>query len=56
MKNVLGDALSSFRMLKVGGVMIFDDCWMRGVAKATAAFEEALGDYLEVLHRDEVGF
>ncbi|CAM9672474.1 unnamed protein product [Ectocarpus sp. 6 AP-2014] len=53
MKDVLGDALLSFRMLKVGGVMIFDDYWMRGVAQATAAFEEALVDYLEVLHRDE---
>ncbi|CAM9941060.1 unnamed protein product [Ectocarpus sp. 4 AP-2014] len=53
MKDVLGGALLSFRMLKVGGVMIFDDYWMRGVAQATAAFEEALGDYLEVLHRDE---
>ncbi|CAN0553174.1 unnamed protein product, partial [Ectocarpus sp. 8 AP-2014] len=33
MKDVLGDALLSFRMLKVGGVMIFDDYWMRGVAQ-----------------------
>ncbi|CAM9567726.1 unnamed protein product [Ectocarpus fasciculatus] len=53
MEDVLGDALLSFRLLKVGGVMIFDDYWMRGVAQGTAAFEEALGDNLEVLHRDE---
>lgn len=55
MKDVLGEALLSFRLLKIGGVMIFDDNWMRGVARATAAFEEALGDSLQVLHRDEVG-
>lgn len=54
MKDVLGEALLSFRLLKVGGVMVFDDNWMRGVARAAAAFEEALGDILQVLHRDEV--
>lgn len=55
MKDVLGDALLSFRLLTVGGVMIFDDYWMQGVARAAAAFEEALGDSLQVLHRDKVG-
>ncbi|CAM9226803.1 unnamed protein product [Pylaiella littoralis] len=52
MKDVLGDALLSFRLLKVGGIMMFDDYWMRGVARATVAFEEALGNSLTVLHRD----
>lgn len=54
MKDVLGDALLSFRLLKIGGVMMFDDYNMKGVARAAAAFEEALGDSLKVLHRDEV--
>ncbi|CAM9607497.1 unnamed protein product [Ectocarpus sp. 12 AP-2014] len=53
MKDVLGDALLSFWLLKVGGVMIFDDFWMEGVARATAAFEEALWDSLQVLHKDK---
>lgn len=56
MKDVLGDALLSFRLLKVGGVMMFDDYNMQGVARATAAFEEALGDSSKVLHRDKVGY
>lgn len=55
MKDVLGDALLAFRLLKVGGIMMFDDYWMQGVARATAAFEEALGDTLQVLFRDKVG-
>lgn len=55
MKDALGEALLSFRLLKAGGVMIFDDNWMRGVVRATAALEEAFGDLLQVLHRDEVG-
>ncbi|CAM9567785.1 unnamed protein product [Ectocarpus fasciculatus] len=52
MQDVLGDALLSFRLLKVGGIMIFDDFGMRGVARATAAFEEAFWDSLQVLHKD----
>ncbi|CAM9765162.1 unnamed protein product, partial [Ectocarpus fasciculatus] len=52
MKDALGDALLSFRLLKVGGIMIFDDFGMRGVARATAAFEEAFWDSLQVLHKD----
>lgn len=55
MKDVLENALLSFRLLTVGGVMIFENYWMQGVARATAAFEEALGDSLKVLHRDKVG-
>lgn len=54
MKDVLGDALLSFRLLKVGGIMMFDDYNMIGVARATAAFEEALGDLVKVLYSDEV--
>eukprot|EP00752_Nemacystus_decipiens_P004610 g4209.t1 len=53
MKDVLGDALLSFRLLKVGGIMMFDDYNKAGVERATAAFEEALGDTLKVLYRDE---
>lgn len=55
MNDVLGDALLSFRLLKVGGVMVFDDYWMKGVARATVSFEQALGDSLKVLHRDILG-
>lgn len=55
MKDVLGEGLLSFRLLKIGGIMIFDDNWMRRVTRATAAFEEALGGSLQVLLRDEVG-
>lgn len=55
MKDVLGDALLSLRLLKVGGIMIFDDYWMSGVARATAAFEEALGDSVQVMYREKVG-
>ena len=54
MKDVLGDALLSFRLLKVGGIMMFDDYNMKGVARATAAFEEAFGDLVKVLYSDEV--
>lgn len=54
MKDVLGDALLSFRLLKVGGTMLFDDYNKPGVARATAVFEEALGDSAKVLYRDEV--
>lgn len=54
MKDVLGDALLSFRLLKIGGIMMFDDYNMIGVARATAAFEEALGDSAKVLYREEV--
>lgn len=55
MKDVLGDALLSLRLLKVGGLMVFDDYWMDGVARATEVFEEAVGDSLQVVYRDEVG-
>lgn len=54
MKDLLGDALLSFRLLKVGGIMMFDDYWMGGVTRATAAFEEALGDSVQVLYREKV--
>lgn len=53
MKDVLGDALLlSFRLLKVGGAMMFDDYWMRGVARARVAFKRALRDSLKVLFRN----
>lgn len=55
MKDVLGDALLSFRLLKVGGIIIFDDYWVGGVARATAIFEEAVGGSAQVLYRDKVG-
>lgn len=55
MKDVLGDALLSFRLLKVGGIMMFDDFWMTGVARATATFEEATGSSAQALYRDKVG-
>ena len=54
MKDVLGDALLSFRLLKVEGVMMFDDYNFQGVARAATAFEQALGNSFNVLHRDEV--
>lgn len=54
MKDVLGDALLSLRLLKVGGVMIFDDYFMDDVARAAAAYEEAAGNFLQVLYKEKV--
>lgn len=52
MKHVLADGLLSFRLLKVGGVMIFDDyVTFPGVEQGTRPLEEALGDSLEVIFR-----
>ncbi|CAN0513779.1 unnamed protein product, partial [Scytosiphon promiscuus] len=52
MKDVLADSVLSFRLLKVGGVMVCDDyvAWP-GVEQAMTPLEEALGDSLEVIFR-----
>lgn len=53
MPNVMADGLLSFRLLQVGGLMVFDDMFTYlSVARATAAIVEALGGEgrLEVLY------
>lgn len=55
MHSVLADALLSFRLLKVGGFVIFDDMTVfRDVERATTAVMEALGGlaFVEVLHNE----
>lgn len=54
MKDVLGDALLSLRLLKMGGVMIFDDYFLEDVERAAAAFEEAVGDFFQILYKEKV--
>lgn len=56
-KVVLEDAILSFRLLKVGGVMIFDDYrWFRTAPRinrpgyAINVFQEFFGDQFEVIH------
>lgn len=52
MADALSDGLLAFRLLKVGGTIIFDnEANTAAVAEATAALESALGDGLQVLHR-----
>lgn len=52
-KSVLADAVLAFRLLKVGGFLIFDDMKLfPGVERATAAVIEALGSEIEVLHNE----
>ncbi|CAN0034342.1 unnamed protein product [Sphacelaria rigidula] len=54
MKDVLGDAILGYRLLKVGGTMIFDDYASHdGVRKAVAALEEAFGEEFEVIYRSD---
>lgn len=53
MSNAITDGILAFRLLKVGGLMIFDDMlFYPSVARATAAIVEALGGEgrLEVLY------
>lgn len=56
MGPVLADAILSFRLLKVGGFLIFDDLtpFFPLVERAMAAFVEAIGgeNRLEVLHSE----
>lgn len=55
MGPVLADAILSFRLLKVGGFLIFDDMILfPDVERAMKAFVEALGgeNRLEVLHNE----
>ena len=53
MADALADCLLSFRLLKVGGILIIDDeTNFHDVAAATAALERALGDGLQILHRE----
>lgn len=55
--DVLADGLLAFRLLKVGGTMIFDDeANSASVAEATASLESALGDGLQLLHREVLIF
>lgn len=52
MADAVSNGLLAFRLLKIGGIIMFDDeADSVGVAKATAALESALGDGLQVLHR-----
>lgn len=55
MQHVLADAILSFRLLKVGGLLIFDDMkTFPGVGRATTAVIEALEgeNCVEVLHNE----
>lgn len=51
MSNALMDGLLSFHLLKIGGLLVFDDNdGFPGVAAATSAFLEALSEQrLEVM-------
>lgn len=52
MADALADCLLSFRLLKVGGIMIVDDeTNFPDVALATTAIELALGEGLQILYR-----
>ncbi|CAM9096650.1 unnamed protein product [Hapterophycus canaliculatus] len=56
MTNAIADGLLSFRLLKKGGLMIFDDMlYYPSVGRAAAAIVEALGDEgrLEVLYNQQ---
>lgn len=54
MTNALTDCLLSFRLLKVGGLLLVDDMSLPGVFRAVGAFVEALeaDDRIEVLNRE----
>lgn len=54
MTNALTDCLLSFRLLKVGGLLLVDDMHYSGVFRAMVAFVEALeaDNRIEVLHSE----
>ena len=55
MQHVLADAILSFRLLKVGGLLIFDDMkFFPDVERATTAVIEALEgeNSVEILHNE----
>lgn len=59
-KSVIEDAILAFRLLKVGGVMIFDDYrWFLTAPRlerpgyAIQVFEEFYGDQFELLHKQD---